>query len=519
MFIFTIPFWLNTIMLHVVRLLSKDPLIAKEAANLLRDHLVTLRPGQATPYEQHLINDERLMREISLIADDPTPACIWRKRGRTAYLFRFLAVRFLGAPDSVGGCESIHAQWQWLECNRRNLKLPLMNALLSLRNYIRTFGELPSLDSLNDHLDALESFNASLYRALLEGGEVAPRMLRQVHFRERFNLTAGAADALVQDELDDEGDADSVDAKGVDIAWSNYVRFLFAPHNVYCVTALARNTYFYVAENKSVAYRDAPKVGEMMGRPISLVWLELNPDKDPQEELGWDVFSPCSGEEGELHISDVNLSEISLTSGYYPPDVLPSHTDRDVEIMHERRFLDLNVERMESRRVSARVGASWDFLVKTDSGIDLEHWAYETRDLGSHTKMSLARQLQARDNLTDDERDRAWTTLSRRGLLAAMRHPLPLVAPAPALGDGGGGGGRGGGGGKGVAEVVVVVERGVAEVGEAKVRKVEGVAEEKVRVEEVAKEKKAREVVAEEKAREVVAKDLQKAGGAERVNF
>ena len=140
MFIFTIPFWLNTIMLHVVRLLSKDPLIAKEAANLLRDHLVTLRPGQATPYEQHLINDERLMREISLIADDLTPACIWRKRGRTAYLFRFLAVRFPGAPDSVGGCESIHAQWQWLECNRRNLKLPLMNALVSLRNYIRTFG-------------------------------------------------------------------------------------------------------------------------------------------------------------------------------------------------------------------------------------------------------------------------------------------------------------------------------------------------------------------------------------------
>ena len=106
-------------MLHpLFRLLSKNPEVVKEAANILRDRLVAIRPGHASRFEADILADDSLMGNISDIADDRTPACIWHKRGRTAPLFRFLADRFLGAPDSVGSCESIRAQWKWLEINR-----------------------------------------------------------------------------------------------------------------------------------------------------------------------------------------------------------------------------------------------------------------------------------------------------------------------------------------------------------------------------------------------------------------
>ena len=50
---------------------------------------------------------------------------------------------------------------------------------------------------------------------------------------------------------------------------------------------------------------------------------------------------------------------------------------------------------------------------------DLEHWTYENRDMGSHTKMSLARQLQVRDNLSDAVRDQVWA-LPRATLLESL---------------------------------------------------------------------------------------------------
>ena len=70
--------------------------------------------------------------------------------------------------------------------------------------------------------------------------------------------------------------------------------------------------------------------------------------------------------------------------------------------------------------------------------------------------MALARQLQLRDNLSDDVRNRQWSTLSKAHLTAAML-PVPpagvavLAAAAPL-----GGRGRGARGGK--AEHVAAAE-------------------------------------------------------------
>ena len=235
---------------------------------------------------------------------------------------------------------------------------------------------------------------------------------------------------LIRGEVDEEDGP--VDLKSIDIAWSNYVRFLFEPHNVYSVTAMERKTYFYVAENKSVAYRDAPKLGEAAGRAITVAWLE------PCASSSWDflgateqLFSPCDGEVNVLHVKDFSLAEISLAAGHYPPDVQPYHTDRDIELLHERHFLDLNVERFESRRTSVGEGALWTFIVDVEAGTNLEQWSYEHRDFGDLTKMSMARQLQLRDGLTDDERNQAYA-LPKAVLIAALGGPAEAAPPPPA---------------------------------------------------------------------------------------
>ena len=414
-------------MFHMIltfRLISKNPEIAKEAANILRDRLVTIRPGNESGFESSLLGDFAFMRDLNSIADDQAPACIWQKHGRTAHMFRFVADRFLGAPDSVGGCESIHAQWKWLEINRRNLKFQMLNALLRLRNYITTFGELPSFDELQDHIETVYEYQTALYNTLRTEGVLDREAVRAAPYRDRFNL--GCNELLLVDAADEE---DAVaDIRNVDVAWANYVRFLFEPHNVFCLTALPVQRFFYVAENKSVAYRDAPKYGEAIGRPISLIWLEkaIDPDRDDahdQEQL----FIPVSSEIGDLHVADLSLAEISLAAGYYPHDVQLDSSDRDVEVLHERRFLDHNVERFASNRISASNAVNWLFLLDVSSGADIEHWSYETRDMGQHTKMSLARQLQARDNLTDAVRAQIWT-LPRATLLASIAHPAAAAA-------------------------------------------------------------------------------------------
>ena len=79
-----------------------------------------------------------------------------------------------------------------------------------------------------------------------------------------------------------------------------------------------------------------------------MVWLEKATDVD-QEGEGDVLLVPVQGDPGELHVSDISVGELSLSSGYYPPDVLPHHSTRDVELMHERRCLDHSIERFESR--------------------------------------------------------------------------------------------------------------------------------------------------------------------------
>ena len=71
-------------------------------------------------------------------------------------------------------------------------------------------------------------------------------------------------------------------------------------------------------------------------------------------------------------------------------------------------------------------GASWAWILE-EPATDIEEHAFLHRDLNNLTKMSLARQLQLRDNLTDNQRERVWT-LNKDTLLAAIMNPAAPVA-------------------------------------------------------------------------------------------
>ena len=121
-------------------LLSKDTTRVKVVANELVAHLARVRPDACSKFEAAFKADDTLMRELADLADWPRPTLVWRSNGHFATLFRFLAVRFLSAPDSVLDCEGVHAKWKWIEIMRRGISFKCMNAILKVQEYIRAFG-------------------------------------------------------------------------------------------------------------------------------------------------------------------------------------------------------------------------------------------------------------------------------------------------------------------------------------------------------------------------------------------
>ena len=165
------------------------------------------------------------MEQISLIADDAAPQCVSRKHGRTNHLFKFLADKFLGAPDSVGESEGIHALWQKLEGNRTRMKMPLLNALLKLRSYNQHYGDLPSYEDLLPYITTVEEELTVMY-ADARGPNYAS-IWRDAPFLERFNIDSNMV-AQFQGDNPENASALAPSSTGgsADVAWGNYVRFL-----------------------------------------------------------------------------------------------------------------------------------------------------------------------------------------------------------------------------------------------------------------------------------------------------
>ena len=151
------------------RLLIKKPGDAQDAAKALYKHLVTTAPQKRTSFESHIADTKALIDELDLFTKADPPVCLWHGGGRYEQLFRFLAPRFLLAPDHVLDCERVHARWQWTCRTKRSLKLHTLNAMLRLTHHLE-HNYLPSHDDLYEHLkDESESYSRNLAAMATDG--------------------------------------------------------------------------------------------------------------------------------------------------------------------------------------------------------------------------------------------------------------------------------------------------------------------------------------------------------------
>ena len=102
--------------------LSPDAAAAQASANKLERQLLTTAPARRTAFEQVQVGNVTYMGNLRAFASASPAVCLWQNHGAYKPLFRFLALRFLLAPDQVLDCERVHACWQWQCTSRRALR-------------------------------------------------------------------------------------------------------------------------------------------------------------------------------------------------------------------------------------------------------------------------------------------------------------------------------------------------------------------------------------------------------------
>ena len=217
--------------------LSPDAAAAQRAARELHDKLIRTHETAQTTFEKAVVADGRL-EMLAAFVDRPEPVVLWRDGGRYAALFRWLAVRFLGNPDHVLECESVHAQWQWIEAVAHNIKMKQLNAQLAVRAWLQQHHDLPSHEDLIPYIDAVQEDARRRY-AIVAAGEAVAEGHRAEHlYLERFNLTA--ADAVC---LGARRHA-RTSAPSATTAFRNYFAGVLSPGSFYSVEGLRPSLFF-----------------------------------------------------------------------------------------------------------------------------------------------------------------------------------------------------------------------------------------------------------------------------------
>jgi hypothetical protein len=136
------------------KLLSKNAVIAKEAARTLVKNLDTTSPPNRTSFENHLMTTQDLWDNLVEFANATLPVLLWQGHGNYEVLFKFIAPRFLLNPDHVLDAERIHSRWQWACILKRALKIQTLNASLRIMHYIENNQTFPTHQDLLPHLQA-----------------------------------------------------------------------------------------------------------------------------------------------------------------------------------------------------------------------------------------------------------------------------------------------------------------------------------------------------------------------------
>ena len=246
------------------KLLSTDKSLARAAAQDLARHLASTRPGNRTLFEAHVFGCETLWRDLVAFSETNPPVLLWHGKGKFQNLFRFLAPRFLLAPDHVLDCERVHARWQWLCLLKRALKVHSLNACLRLTHYLE-HNPFPSNEDLQPHLQAEAHEHRVNLQAMMAEGEIATGWRREFLYRERLGLSPQEANLIAADAVGYIAPHAMVGSPFA-IAWRNYVKSVLRKGFMYKISQRPE-TILYVSENKTLAGKeDKTNEGEASGR-------------------------------------------------------------------------------------------------------------------------------------------------------------------------------------------------------------------------------------------------------------
>ena len=415
-------------------LLHEDPVRAQASATRLLQHLDSIAPGKRTPFESHIADSEELMSEIASFANLEVAVCLWQGGGAYRRVFKFLAMRFLLAPDQVLDCERVHARWNWLCDGMKGVRLPHMNAKLRLTQYLESNGnEFPHMDALHRHLtqeaDGLRAARAEAHA----NEEIAPGLREQSVHLERFNLRAVDIPLLG-------GDPGLVDVPApmrsdFDETSSVYLRNTFVPRFFYTAPALGGGcTWFFVLENKVLAGREARHATDAQTRPLVVCFFEKAPGAE--DEL---VVRRTDRDVAGMSTKVITPAELALHLGFAPP-VDPDRNAQETESLVERAWLDIPRTRYTPGHM---IEADDMHTYLLTDPVDAEEAFWNDMPLVEHTKYAIARRLEV-DHGWD--RARLWrcSLPQLRTAMAQGVAPWDLgAAPVPAVPAAAKGRGRG----------------------------------------------------------------------------
>ena len=364
-------------------------------------------------------------------------------------LFKFLAPRFLLAPDHVLDAERIHARWQWLCSLKRAMKLQTLNATLRLMHHLEHNEILPDSETLLDNLEAQRQQHNMALEAVDE--DVALGWRSEFLYRDRFNLSAADRDLVA-----DNAPAPVVPAPPggpFALAWRHYMKSVFQKGFMYRVSCNA-SVVLYVAENKTLAGKeDRAYEGEAMGRKLALVFFE-----DADAGMVRRVDRGHVGMTQEL----LTLAELLQTLGGIVVPADPGRTAAQTEVLLESLYQGLDIQRI---KCTLEPGAPEVHIYSLDDAVPAEAAFCNEAPADHRTKMALARALQRNGEFHPGETLQVAWNSSLADLRGRTAHLWPVPAgpaappagpaappagpAAPPAGRGKGRGGRGRGGGKG----------------------------------------------------------------------
>ena len=155
------------------KLLQSEANLAKDAASELLKYLVTTTPANRTPFEKHFLDTPELWRNLEAFSTAEPAVLLWRDKGKYERLFKFIAPRFLLAPDHVLDAERVHARWQWTCLLKRGIRFQGLNASLRLMHFLEHH-TMPSDEILIPCLQAEAVQHRLALAGLKEEDVVAP---------------------------------------------------------------------------------------------------------------------------------------------------------------------------------------------------------------------------------------------------------------------------------------------------------------------------------------------------------